>query len=605
LESIDPAILKLRCQLLSLNLLGILRRGKRTNQLAEVFMKILRVNMSDLSTKLEDLPAEWQIVGGRALTAKILNKEVSPSVDPLGKDAKLVIANGPVAGTRAPSCGRFSFGAKSPLTLGIKEANVGGPGGQKMDRLGLRAIIIEGATEEGKYALLKIDKDGISLEPADKYVGMKNYDLAKDIAKDFGKDVSVISIGIGGERRYKSSAITMTDKDGDSARHAARGGLGAVMGAKGLKAIVLNDKGTDALEMADRDAYRKTIKAWTGVFKEDAAMQGMARFGTPSNIAFFGNIRSMPMMNFTNEPLEGFEALAGDALEKVNEPRKGKMMGCMPGCLVKCSIVWNDPDGNYVTSSYEYETIALMGTNLGIVDPDPIAKFDYIVDNLGLDTIELGAAMGVAASAGKMKMGDAASAMALLDEIEKGTEFGNILGDGVVATAQHLGIDRIPAFKGQAIPAHDPRATKPTGVGYATSPMGADHTAGVTYDDFSNKEGQIPRSLAAQIMFAVSDSMGYCMLAGPSDKKVLMEFLRDLINARYGGNVTIDEIVEVGKQALKDELKFNEGTEFHTANLPDPEFLKTEGVGPNETVFDVDPEEMKTIWDGLDSFKFQ
>jgi len=560
--------------------------------------------MSDLSTKLEDLPEEWKIIGGRALTAKILNKEVSPAVDPLAKEAKLIIATGPVAGTRAPSCGRFSMGAKSPLTLGIKEANVGGPGGQKMDRLGLRAIIIEGATEEGKYALLKIDKDGISLEPADKYVGMKNYDLAKVIAGDYGKDASVISIGIGGERRYKSSAITMTDKDGDSARHAARGGLGAVMGAKGLKAIVLNDKGTPNIEMADRDAYRKAVKAWKGVFDEDKAMQGMARFGTPVNIGFFGNIRSMPMLNYTNEPLEGYDALTGDALDKINQPRGGKMVGCMPGCLVKCSIVFNDKDGNYITSSYEYETIGMMGTNLGIVDPDVIAKFDYITDNIGLDTIELGSAMGVAASAGKMKMGDADSAMALLDEIEKGTEFGATLANGVVATCKALGIDRIPAYKGQAIPAHDPRATKPTGVGYATSPMGADHTAGVTYEDFSNKENQIPRSLQAQIMFAMGDAMGYCMLAGPGSKQVLLDFLKDLINARYGGNVTIDDMVEIAKQTLKDELKFNEGTEFHTANEPDPEFMKTEPVGPNNTVFDVDVAEMKTLWDGLDDYKF-
>ena len=568
-------------------------------------MKILRVNMSNQTTALEDLPEEWKILGGRGLTAKILLKEVSPSVDPLGKDAKLVVAIGPVAGTRAPSCGRFSLGAKSPLTSGIKEANVGGPAGQKLDRLGIRAIIIQGAPEDGKYSLLKIDKDGISLQAADKYVGMKNYDLAKQLFQDFSKDAAIISIGIAGERRWKSSAITMTDKDGDSARHAARGGLGAVMGAKGLKAIVVNEKGTPNLEMADRDAYRKTVKAWTGVFKEDKAMQGMARFGTPSNIGFFGNIRSMPMLNFTNEPLDNYTNFNGDALEKVNQPRGGKMVGCMPGCLVKCSIVFNDADGKYITSSYEYETIAMMGTNLGITDPDVVAKFDYITDNLGLDTIELGAAMGVAASAGKMKMGDADSALALFDEVEKGTEFGAILGNGVVATCKALGIDRIPAFKGQAIPAHDPRATKPTGVGYSTSPMGADHTAGVTYEDFSNKEGQIPRSLAAQIMFAVNDSMGYCMLAGPGSKPLLLDFLKDLINARYGGNVTVDDIVEIGKQTLKDELKFNEGTEFHTANEPDPAFIRTEGVGPSNSVFDVDEAEMATIWDGLDSYKFQ
>ncbi len=174
----------------------------------------------------------------------------------------------------------------------------------------------------------------------------------------------------------------------------------------------------------------------------------------------------------------------------------------------------------------------------------------------------------------------------------------------MVATCKALGIDRIPAIGGQAIPAHDPRATKPTGVSYATSPMGADHTAGITYDDFSNKEGQIPRSLKTQVMFAVIDAFGYCMLAAPGDKMVLLDFFTDLINARYGTNVTADDLVEIGKQALKDELKFNEGSGFHTANDPLPEFIRNEPVGKNNQVFDVDEAEMKTIWDGLDSYKF-
>ncbi|NQU66006.1 MAG: aldehyde ferredoxin oxidoreductase, partial [SAR324 cluster bacterium] len=490
-----------------------------------------------------------------------------------------------------------------PLTMGIKESNVGGPAGQKMDRLGLRAVIVEGANTEGKYSLLKIDKDGISLEAADQYKGFKNYDLAKKLVAVHGRDAAIISIGLAGERRWKSAAITMTDKDGDSARHAGRGGLGAVMGAKGLKAIVINDSGAGNIEMADRDAYRATIKKWAAFAREDKTMQGMARFGTPGNAGFFESIRAMPVLNYSNDPLADVANLTGDSIKKLNEPRGGKMVGCMPGCLVKCSIVFNDADGKYVTSSYEYETIALMGSNLGIVDLDVIAKFDYIVDNLGLDSIELGSSLGLAASAGKMKMGDAASALALLDEIERGTEFGTVLGNGVVATGKALGIDRIPAFRGQSIPAHDPRATKPTGVSYATNPMGADHTAGITYDDFSNKEGQIPRSLQTQIMFTVIDALGYCMLASPGNKLLLLDFIRDLINARYGTSVTVDDLVEIGKQTLKDELKFNEGSGFHTANEQIPAFIRTEGVGPNNQVFDVADAEMKTIWDGLDSFK--
>ncbi len=280
------------------------------------------------------------------------------------------------------------------------------------------------------------------------------------------------------------------------------------------------------------------------------------------------------------------------------------MAGCMPGCLVKCSIVYHDANKKHLTSSYEYETIALMGTNLGIVDPDVVAKMDFLADDFGIDSIEVGAAMGVAASAGKMKMGDAESALALIDEIEKGTELGTALANGVVATGKLLGETRIPAFKGQAIPAHDPRVTKPTGVGYATSPMGADHTAVVNYDNFSAKEGQIAPSLKSQIMYAMGDSMGYCMLANPADKALLLAFLKDTVNARYGTSISEDDLIEIAKGALKAELKFNEGTEFHTAHAPDPEFIRTEPVGPQGTVFDVEPSEMATLWDGLDAFKF-
>ena len=348
-------------------------------------MKILRVNMSNLTTAFEDLPDEWKLVGGRALSAKILNKEVSPTVDPVGPDAKLVLANGPIAGTRAPSCGRFSFGAKSPLTMGIKEANTGGPAGQKLDRLGIRAIILEGAAEKGKFYLMKISKDGVSLVDAEEYKGMKNYDLLEKLYSVYDKKAALISIGIAGERGYLSSAITMTDKDGDTSRHAARGGLGAVMGSKGLKAIVVDDKGTDNLEMVDRDAYRKTVKAWGQLIKENPTTKGMADQGTPMGISALRYLGSMPALNFSAEQLAGTENLHGDNIKKVNEERGGKMDGCMPGCLVKCSIVFNDKNKKHVTSSYEYETIALMGSNIGLTDLDVIALLDRLSDSIGID----------------------------------------------------------------------------------------------------------------------------------------------------------------------------------------------------------------------------
>ena len=150
-------------------------------------MRILRVNMTKLETVFEDLPQDWLIIGGRGLCDRILKAEVPPQSDPLGPEAKLIVATGPLAGTLAPSCGRISVGAKSPLTLGIKEANSGGPVGQKMDKLGIRAIVVEGTPAKDKLYLLHISKDGAILEPADPYRGMKNYELADALYKKFDK----------------------------------------------------------------------------------------------------------------------------------------------------------------------------------------------------------------------------------------------------------------------------------------------------------------------------------------------------------------------------------------------------------------------------------
>ncbi len=561
-------------------------------------MKILRVDMSKLETKFEDLPGELTILGGRGLSARILSKEVPPTTDPLGPEAKLVFAGGPLAGTMAPSCGRISVGGKSPLTLGIKEANAGGPTAQKLDKLGIRAVVVEGAPKEDKPYVLLVNKDGAALQDGEAYKGMKTYALVEAL-KPLGENAAVISIGPAGEHKWKGASVAFTDKDGHAARHAGRGGLGAVMGAKGLKAIVVDDKGAAPVAMADKDAYREILGNWTKVVKEDPQLQGFSRHGTPAGIVALRGLGSMPSKNYSSEDTPGFEKLGGEALEKLGQERGGRMDACMPGCIVKCSIIFHDADGNHVTSAFEYETIALLGTNLGISDPDEVAKMDRFCDEMGLDTIELGSAMGVAASAGKMEMENVASAWALLDEVEKGTEFGTILGNGVVATSKALGVTRVPAFKGQAIPAHDGRVCKPCGVTYATSPMGADHTAGLSYDDPMNKEGQVEKSFNMQVVMGMVDSLGYCLLASPADHGAAMSFFQGLLKARYGLEVTAEELMEIGKQTLRDELKFNEAAEFSTVHGPDPEFVRNEPLAPTGSVFDVDPGEVASIWERL------
>ena len=568
-------------------------------------MKLVRVDLTKLKIRSETLSEELKHLGGRALCARIIDREVPSHIDPLSPDAKLVIACGPLAGTRAPSCGRLSIGAKSPLTFGIKEANTGGPVAQKLDRLGIRAIVFEGAAEPGNTYILKIDQNGIKLELANAYLGLGNYALVKELKKNIQSQSSIISIGMAGDRGWKAAAITLTDKDGQSSRHAARGGLGAVLGTKGIKAVVIDDSSAETPALADKSAFRSTVKEWVQTIKSDKKIFGMRRFGTPGTISILSWLGSMPMKNYSADTLEGVERISGEAIRQLNLERGGKMTGCMPGCPVKCSIVYHNSDGLPITSSLEYQTIALLGTNLGITDPDVIARLDYQADNLGIDTIELGSALGVAASAGKIKMGDPKSVFAAMKEIEEGTEFGAILGNGVVATCQALGVTRIPAYKGQAIPAHDPRVTKPAGVTYASSPMGADHTVGISYDKYHTKKGQVERSLASQILNTVWDAFGFCQLSVPQDKSTALTYLKDLTNARFGTSCSISDLVDIGKNTLKLELGFNKNSGFYSVHESEPAFIRSEPVGPRKTVFDIESTEIDLIWQKLDSFVYE
>jgi len=565
-------------------------------------MRILRVNMNQLKVAYEEFPKEWMLIGGRGLIAKIMNKEVPPDAEPLGAENKLIIAGGPLAGTIAPQLGRISVGAKSPLTLGIKESNAGGPAAQKLDKLGIRAIIVEDVAEGEKLYCLKISKDEAVLVPADEYKGMKNYRLVEELYKKYDRKPAIISIGIGGERKYKAASVSLTDMLGDPSRLAGRGGMGAVMGSRGLKAIIIDDTGAPPVDIADSVLFKDTVKSWVDYISKDVGCGLFSTFGTPFTIASNCYQGTMPGNNYATGRPEGFEQVTGEVMKKNLMERGGRMHACMPGCVVKCSIIYNDAEGKRICSAYEYEGVGMLGTNLGINDHDAIARLKFICDDLGIDIIEIGSCLGVAASAGKMKMGDVESAKRLLREIEQGTEFGHVLGNGVVSTAKALGISRVPAFKGQAIPAHEPRAVKGMGVTYATSPMGADHTAGLTYRMPLAKTGQIADSLRSQIQAATCDTLGYCLNSVPGGQVSVYVFFTDLLNARYGLKSTRDDVMEIGKQTIRDELKFNEGAEFSRIYERYPAFIRTEALPPTNHVFDVEDSEMDGIWERMETY---
>ncbi len=566
-------------------------------------VKILRLDMEQQKATFEDLPEQWKLIGGRGLIAKIMNEEVPPDTDPLGPGNKLIIAGGPLAGTMAPQLGRISVGGKSPLTLGIKESNAGGPAAQKLDKLDIRAIVVEGIPKEERLYCLKISKDEVALLHADNYKGMKNYRLVDELYKKYDGKPAIISIGIGGERKYKAASVSFTDMLGDPSRNAGRGGMGALMGSKGLKAIIIDDSGTSSVNIDDPVLFKKTVKSWVNTIQHDVGCGLFSKYGTPLAVANSSNQGAMPGDNYSTGRPQGFRKVSGEIIQQKLFERGGKMHGCMPGCVVQCSIIYPDPKGKTLASAYEYEAITLLGTNLGITDPDAIGRLKFICDDLGIDLIEIGSCLSVAASAGRMKMGDMESSMKLLMEIEQGTDFGNTLASGVVSTAKALNISRVPAFKGQAIPGHDPRTVKGIGVTYATSPMGADHTAGLTYRIPLQKNGQIANSLRFQIQAATCDTLEYCINSIPGGQASLYRFLAELLNARYGLSLTADDVTQIGKETLKDELKFNEGAEFSKIHERYPNFVRTEALPPTNHVFDVEDSDLDSIWERLEAFR--
>jgi aldehyde:ferredoxin oxidoreductase len=557
---------------------------------------IIRIDMTGLKVKTEKPSQDYQLLGGRGLSARILNTEVPAITHPLSHENKLVVAPGLLAGTMAPSFGRISFGAKSPLTKTIKEANAGGTAAQKLDRVGIKAMIIQGKPEENQTYIIYIDSKGAQILKAPDLSGKMNYDIVRSLQERYGKEIGVISIGPAGEAKMAASTIAVTDQDSRPSRHAARGGLGAVMGSKGVKAIVINTKGTKAIEPLNKEEFKETVRDLLEILKQEKGAQSLSKFGTPRVISFLSQLGSMPSWNYHGGPVKNIENIFGETISEINQGRGGRMHGCMPGCVIQCSIVFHGDNGQHLTSALEYETLAMLGTNLGITNLDAIARMDRMCDNLGVDTIEVGSAIAQLMEAKFIRFGDEQKVLETLKELVEGTPMGKIIGQGTDSTAQFLGLDRVPVAKGQAIPAHDPRACKAAGVTYCTSPMGADHTAGLDYRDSLSKEDQVKRSRDAQILNASIDSVGYCYLALPAKAPIIYDVVAKLINARYGTDLNKEDVWNIGMNTIKEELTFNHSAGWRDIHNRLPEFLRREKLPPHNEVFDIPQDEIDSIF---------
>jgi aldehyde:ferredoxin oxidoreductase len=575
--------------------------------MADFTSHIWRINTRTQKLFREPVPESWSRLGGRGLLARILLDEVVATCDPLSPGNKLIFAPGLLVGHMLSSTDRISVGGKSPLTGGIKEANAGGRTGLHMAHMGIKALVIEDQPAEDGFWVLHLSLEGAKWEKADPLVGLGVYETASKLVEKYGDKVAIALIGPGGETRMKAAGVQNIDKDRVPSRIAARGGLGAVMGSKGLKAIVFDHAGGQKPPIANPEAFKVAQKDYTKAVMEHPQSATYRDYGTAAMAHMCDGFGALPTRNFSSGHFENVDDISGETLREFILTRgapSDPSHACMAGCTIKCSNIFGGEDGKIIVSPLEYETIGLMGSNLGISSLDMVGRLNWEANDLGLDSIEIGAALGVAAEAGLMEFGDGDKALELLGEIRNGSEFGRALGDGAANMGEKYNVERVPVVKRQAMSAYEPRAIKGTGVTYATTPQGADHTCGLTIRakvDHLDPQGQVELSRAAQYNMAGYDTLGACIFAGFGYAATPDGVVKRLLEARYGWDDLPDNILaELGKQTTKMEREFNRRAGFTAEDDRLPEWMTREPLPPHNTVFDVPDEELDRIFEEIE-----
>lgn len=571
--------------------------------------KFIRVDMTTKEVKEMELPERYTHMGGRSLTSQFIYDEVRPTCHPLGEDNKLIIAPGLLSGTMAPSSGRVSIGAKSPLTKGIKESNGGGITGQKLGALGIRGIVIEGLPKNDELHVLVVTDDGAKLVPHPELAGKGAYETTALLREKYGKKAAVACIGPAGEMLMANAGIANSDVEGNASRYCGRGGLGAVMGSKRLKAVVIDTAKTRADDMYDEERFKTAAKKFTQILQSHPVTgETLAKYGTNVLMNILSEAGGLPTKNFSRGTFEHADAIGGETLARVAEERGGSATHrCMTGCVMACSNEYPLPSGRTI-APIEYETAWSFGAHCEIKDLDTIGELNWLANDIGLDTIEAGGTLGVLMEAGVIPWGDGKRAIEVTEEIRQGTPLGRIAGQGAVYTGQAFGVTRIAAVKGQHMPAYEPRSVKGIGVTYATSPMGADHTAGycVTanilkvggFVDPLKAEGQVDLSRNLQIATNMIDSTGFCLFIAFAvlDNQEALPTIVELMNSRYGWNLTVDDAIKMGKLSLKAERDFNIQAGFTKEHDRLPDFMLKEKLSPHNVHFDIGDQELDTLY---------
>jgi len=548
------------------------------------------IDLSDRSIAKRELEGEAVVKAGRYFIAKTLLELGAATVDPLSPANPLIFSAGPFAGSSFSNANRTSVGCKSPLTGGVKEANGGGSFSYGLGQQKIAGFTLHGAAPE--WVVIHFRKDGaIEFDDAKPYLGKGNFEAQNMLHAKYGKKVTIALCGPVGEYQGLIAGIAFSDKDGRPARLSARGGVGAVMGAKRVKAVVVDlDK---IPPFGDPKKVNAAIKDYAKMLQADSMVSNFyAKIGTMGMADLQNTLGGLPVRNFSAGQQvdvskgEKFK-MGGEYISQLNVSRGGEHThACMPGCIIQCSNVYHDAAGKEVVSPVEYETLGLLGTNCGISDPDDLAQLNYLANDLGVDTIELGATLAVLMEAGLGGFGDVKFMADCLADIRGGTEKGRIWAQGTARVGEHYGVRRIPVIKKQAISAYDPRVIEATGITMMATAQGADHTAG-NLPRLKTREMDgaeiISQSLAHQARVAANDSLGLCIF-GMSVTNPNTEFLANAINAAHGTSLTKDFFEPLGRDALRLEYEFNRRAGFTAKDDELPEFFYTEPLPPTNLV---------------------
>lgn len=557
----------------------------------------LHIDLGRRAVDRVELQGEEVARAGRYLIAKALLNGNVAQVDPLSPANPLIFSAGPFAGTNFSNANRLSVGCKSPLTGGIKESNAGGTFAVALGHLSIAGFTLHGAATD--WVIIRIAKGGaLTFEDATPFLGMGNFETAAKLHETYGKKVSICLCGPVGEYQGLMAGIAFSDREQRPSRLSARGGVGAVLGSKKVKAIVVDMDKMPPLH--DRPKVISAVREYAAKLEAQDAVQNMRKNGTAYVGDFTNHIGGLPVRNFTAgrlvdtavEPLK----LGGDYIRAQNMARGGDPSHeCMPGCIIQCSNVYHGADGKELVSPLEYETLCLMGSNCGVTDPDDVARLNAIVNDLGIDTIEFGATMGILMDAGHAPFGDVAFMEQALRDIRAGNERGRLLAQGTARVGEHYGITRVPVIKKQAISAYDPRVIEVTGISMMTTAQGADHTAGnapAFQCEGKSVDELVAASMTMQINSAVADSFGLCVF-GRSVTDTNRQLIADAINNALGCSVGPEFLHEIGRDTLLMELAFNRAAGFTEADDELPAFFLKEALPPTDKVARLHAREVK------------